>query len=326
MSKLRVGVIRGGIGREYVDSIETGSRVLGALYASGKYTPIDILVDREGLWHVAGIPVAPANLGSYVDVVFNALHGRYGEDGKLSKFFDDLGIPHTGTSALSGAMTLNKAHMKERAKQLGLKVPAHIVLPAVSARDEDARREAAHVYANMVHSKLSPPWVIKPLWGTGSHEVHYAETMHRLISVLEDAFLLGEDLLAEEYLFGKELSVGVLEDFRKSSTYLTSPYHVFKNDKLFYRHAKRDELYRLIPYREKRQEIHEATEKLIQDMNIRHYATIEFIDTNRGLYFMEINDLPLLGESHVFQKSIDRFGITLPEIIEAMLEKFSDKW
>ena len=95
MAMIRVGVVRGGPGHEYEVSLKTGQSVLKYL-APEKYQVKDILITRDGTWHVNGLETTPDRLTPQVDLIFNALHGEYGEDGEIQALLDDLGIPYTG--------------------------------------------------------------------------------------------------------------------------------------------------------------------------------------------------------------------------------------
>src|SRR3989338_2122657 len=121
--KINIAIIRGGIGREYDISLQSGARVLSAINRK-KYQPIDVLVDKEGVWHADGAPLDPSDLKYITDVVFNLLHGPYGEDGLMSQFLEDEGIPYIGSSPLGSRMAYNKAISKEKFKNLGIKTPA----------------------------------------------------------------------------------------------------------------------------------------------------------------------------------------------------------
>src|SRR5258708_6070226 len=98
MHRTKVGVLRGGVSSEYEVSLSTGAAVLKNL--PDKYEPVDILIDKGGVWHYAGLPYAPEKILPHVDVIFNALHGYYGEDGKVQQFLDAHSMPYTGSGAL----------------------------------------------------------------------------------------------------------------------------------------------------------------------------------------------------------------------------------
>src|SRR5690242_7505381 len=77
---LRIGVIRGGPSTEYKESLLTGEYVLSHLRETHK--PFDIFISKDGTWHMQGVPRTPDRVLKHTDVVWNALHGEYGEDGK----------------------------------------------------------------------------------------------------------------------------------------------------------------------------------------------------------------------------------------------------
>jgi D-alanine-D-alanine ligase-like ATP-grasp enzyme len=102
--KTRVAVLRGGPSSEYDVSLKSGQTVLSALRKlEEKYQVHDVLIDKQGIWYLAGLPIKPESLAYTVDVVFNALHGEYGEDGTVQKIFENIHLPFTGSG--SGAAT-----------------------------------------------------------------------------------------------------------------------------------------------------------------------------------------------------------------------------
>ena len=119
MATHRVGVIRGGPSSEYEVSLKTGGSVLQ--YLPEQYEGHDILIDRRGQWHLGGLPTTPARAARQVDVIFNAMHGEYGEDGKVQNLLDQLGVPYTGSGTFASAVGMNKALAKNVFKQNGLK-------------------------------------------------------------------------------------------------------------------------------------------------------------------------------------------------------------
>ena len=112
MHRIRVGVLRGGPSGEYEVSLKTGATVLNNL-SQDKYNPREIFIDKNGEWHVYGLPVKPHDALTHIDVVFNALHGSYGEDGKVQHLLEMHGIPFTGSGSFSSALGMNKVLMKE---------------------------------------------------------------------------------------------------------------------------------------------------------------------------------------------------------------------
>ncbi|MEK7505890.1 MAG: D-alanine--D-alanine ligase, partial [Patescibacteria group bacterium] len=101
MSLTTVGVLRGGPSGEYEISLQTGSSVLR--HMPERYKAVDILIDKEGVWHKGGIPMEPERALRQIDAVFNALHGEYGEDGKVQRLLDCLHVPYTGSGSFASA-------------------------------------------------------------------------------------------------------------------------------------------------------------------------------------------------------------------------------
>ena len=106
MLKKKVGVLRGGPSSEYEVSLKSGNSVIDNL--ADRYEVLDIYIDKKGIWHYLGIPVKPERIFKMVDVIFNALHGAYGEDGTVQKLLDYFKIPYTGSTALASAVGMNK--------------------------------------------------------------------------------------------------------------------------------------------------------------------------------------------------------------------------
>src|SRR3989344_1331585 len=107
MAKIRVGVLRGGPSAEYEISLLTGENGLKYL-PPVKYQTHDILLSRDGVWHLNGFPSSPEKIFRKVDLIFNALHGEYGEDGKVQQFLETHSIPYTGSGAVALGLALRK--------------------------------------------------------------------------------------------------------------------------------------------------------------------------------------------------------------------------
>ena len=111
MTKIRVGVIRGGPSSEYAISLKTGENVLRNL-DDERYAPIDILVSTHGEWYMNGVRTDLGTIAQQVDVIWNALHGTFGEDGKVQRQLEAFGIPYTGSGVLPSALACTKGLQK----------------------------------------------------------------------------------------------------------------------------------------------------------------------------------------------------------------------
>lgn len=324
---LRVGVLRGGPSNEYEVSLATGASVLSALQnqLSEKYTPVDILITRDGVWNMQGKEIKPQDLMQRVDVLWNALHGFYGEDGQVQQLLESLQIPYTGSGPLASALGMNKKFSKTYGAIDGIKTPHDYV---VRDMREVAPTTDPSVYlkeeVQKIFLKLSPPWVVKPLSGGSSLGVSIVKTQSELLDALT---ILGEypgDILVEEYLFGKEATVSVLDDYRGEKIYSALPIEIrTPKDRFFdYEMKYGGEAQEISPGNfsaEEKNTLQEAAKIIHRALGLRHYSRSDFIVTPRGVYFLEVNTHPGLTNQSLLPKALAPLGIEFHEFIEHIL-------
>lgn len=220
---IKVGVIRGGISSEYPVSLATGEHVLSHLRGdelNNKYKTIDILITKDGTWHINGFPMRSLEeLHNKVDVVFNALHGDFGEDGKIQQMLDQWNIPYTGSSAFASALGYNKNLSKEYFNNLGIKTPRHFYVPAYDESVDGEKTKYALKVAKFIWEKMPAPWIVKPVSGGSSMGIHVCKTFNSLVFAFEMGIIEGVNVLVEEMIEGREATVGVLEGFRGQDLY-----------------------------------------------------------------------------------------------------------
>jgi D-alanine-D-alanine ligase len=315
MAKIRVGVLRGGLGHEYEVSLSTGGAVLQHMPAI--YQAVDVLITKDGTWHVAGIPILPAELPKYTDVAFNALHGEYGEDGQIQRFLDELNLPYTGSGHFASALGMNKIQSKKIFKDNDIKSPYGIDFKYIGGLSED--------YAKQIFTKMSPPWVVKPADRGSSVGVSVAKTYDELVRAIFEAFSCSDNILIEEYIKGKEATCGVVDKFRKNDIYSLPPIEIRKpsgstawsyDDK--YSGITEEVCPGCFSPDEKAQ-IEELAKKVHQVLGLRHYSRTDFIVSPRGVYVLETNTLPGLTQNSLLPKSLDAVGCSYPQFIDHLI-------
>ncbi len=216
-NNIRVAVLRGGPSSEYEVSLRTGSAVLKNI--PEKYKAYDVFIDKEGNWNFEGTRIQPYEVGSRVDVVFNALHGEYGEDGKVQKILEDHAIPFTGSGSLASAIGMNKSLSKNFFKFAGIKTAIHLVI----TQDEATPEKILEIFKTFPH-----PSIVKPVSAGSSVGVSIVRTFDDLPIALQKAFSVSPIAMIEEYIDGVEATCGVISKFRGKEVYSLLPIEIRK--------------------------------------------------------------------------------------------------
>jgi D-alanine-D-alanine ligase len=224
---IRVGVMRGGPSAEYEVSLQTGGNVLAALRGplAEKYKAQDIFIDRKGNWNIDGMPADPHDIAHRFDVIFNALHGAYGEDGKVQAILEAHGIPFTGSGSLASAVGMNKNLSKNAYKYHGLKTPHSREIPSSAILDNvldnaGGKLAGAEIVARELFTTFPMPAVVKPVSAGSSVGISIVRTIADIAPALIIAAEHGDSVLIEEYIAGQEATVGVIEGFRGQDLYV----------------------------------------------------------------------------------------------------------
>lgn len=315
MNKIRVGVLRGGPSSEYEVSLKTGASVLKNL--PEKYSPIDIFIDKSGVWHIQGIPHEPHNAFKKVDAIFNALHGEYGEDGKVQKILDTFSIPYTGSKTLASAVGMNKALAKNVFKSRGIKTPYFTVESNSQGVDEISLK---------LFKTFPMPAVVKPIASGSSVGVSIAYDLHGLKEALSKAFEYSNTVLVEEYIKGREATCGVVDRFRGKEIYSLLPIEIIKSDKseFFDYEAKycggSQEICPGNFTQSEKDAIQELAVSAHKALGLRHYSRSDFIiSPRRGIYILEVNSLPGLTDESLLPKSLQAVGCSLPDFLDHLI-------
>ena len=327
---IKVGVIRGGISGEYEVSLASGAQILLHLRSDkmkDKYISIDIFIDRDGVWHINGIPTTIDKIVHKVDVIINALHGDYGEDGKVQQLLEQWGIPYTGSGPLSSAVGYNKFLAKQEFEKLGIKTPKHVLFPAYQEDFDGPRNKYAKNKAREVWGKFSPPWVVKPLTGGSSLGVTVCKTFESLVDVFQKGIDEKVSVLVEEFIKGKEATVGVLDNFRGKKVYTLPPIEIRipKTSIFFDNEVKYNgQTQEICPgnfTEEEKEELEKMAALIHTGLDLSHYSRSDFIiHPQKGIYALEVNTLPGLAEMCLIPKAIEAVGSSMPEFIEHIIK------
>lgn len=306
-------MLRGGPSSEYEVSLKSGASVLEALDRE-KYDPRDIFITRDGIWHVHGMPVTPEKALKGVDVAFNVIHGEYGEDGRLHRILDRIGTPYTGSDLFTSVRAYNKHHTKEALQKFGVKL-AHGVL--VDKGDTEA-------LAHQLFRSFPHPAVIKPVIGGSSVGMSVAHHFHGLQAGLDRAFELSPKVLVEEFIPGREATVGVVDDFRGHKSYALMPVEIVPPaDAAFFDYEAKysGKSIERVPgnfTEAEKAELMRVARLAHEELGLTHYSRSDFIVSKRGIYFLEINNAAAVGltSESLLPKALHAVGVKLSEFVD----------
>jgi len=197
----RIGVLMGGESSERDISIRTGLAIYQSLQELGyNAVPIDISKD-----------IVNALKKEKIKFAYLALHGGIGENGAIQGMLEVLGIPYTGSGVLASALAMDKEASKKIFLYHSLPVAPFVVVQRPTKKS-GAGKGGQYATASNAGLKIDfqLPWVVKPVEEGSSIGVSMVKEEKDLSSALEKAFTLGERVMIEKFIPGKEIHIGIL--------------------------------------------------------------------------------------------------------------------
>jgi D-alanine-D-alanine ligase len=337
-AKIKVGVLRGGPSSEYDVSLKTGAAVLSGFAHeknADKYHTQDILISKDGTWHISGTPIAPEDAIRRFDVLFNAMHGEFGEDGKIQAFLDHHMVPYTGSRTLGSAIGMNKVMAKEIFKKHGIKTPHYITIEWTD--DFETKPSVLHERARHIFNSFPMPLVVKPAAAGSSVGVSIAKVFADIEPAIRNAFIIANKngtgsndtkkgvVLIEEYISGVEASLGVIEGLRGEALYALPaveirPKHEFFSYDAKYTDGGSEEIVPGNFTREQKKMMEDLARKVHEALGLRHYSRTDFIvSPRRGIYVLEVNTLPGITPTSILPKSLEAVGVQFPDFLDHII-------
>lgn len=281
----KIAVAMGGPGSEHDVSMATGKAVLKALLAEG--------CDAAALELDSAEVVAPEG----VELVFNTIHGTFGEDGEFQKQLEAQGVAYTGAGSAASLLAFDKVASKHRFIEAGVPTPAS---------------ETLDCSAGVKMPEMPLPYVVKPPREGSSVGVHIVREEAEARAAIEDAAKYGDEVLVEQFVEGKELTVGILDGevfpivhiAPRSGFYDMAnkyPWMTGEGGTDYYCPADLDEA--------STQRVKEAALAAHQALGVEVYSRVDvLLDADGVPYVLEANTIPGMTESSLLPKAAKEAG------------------
>lgn len=339
-------VLAGGLSTERDVSFKTGSMVAAALKENGhRMILLDVFmgygeqeVDLNGIFDradeisvkVSDIPEVAPDLAAVkasrkdqspcffgpnvirmcqmADIVFMALHGENGENGKVQAAFDLFGVRYTGSDYLSSAIAMNKGMAKKLFVEAGIPTPMGISMTR-ETREDDVTKLNLHL-----------PCIVKPCCGGSSIGVTIVRDAAEFKAALDEAFRWENELVIEEFIEGREFSVGVIEG-KALPVIEIAPIQGFYDYKNKYKAGSAVETCPAELPEEVSAQMRHYAEEVAKVIGLDTYSRSDFLlDKDNKMYCLEANTLPGMTPTSLLPQEAAVVGVNFSELCEKLIE------
>lgn len=325
MSKKNIAFLTGGYSREAEISYKSAITIEKNLDRE-KYVVYKIDIHPTGWWYEGqdgnDISIDKNDFSLNIngnkilfDAVFIGIHGTPGEDGKLQGYFDLLKIPYTSCDAATSALTFNKSFTVAVAAFGGISVARSMHLFQYNAPKADD-----------VLAKLSLPLFVKPNNGGSSIGMSKVINANELPAALEKAFKEDPQVLVEEFIKGREFTIGV---FKAKGDIITLPITEVISKKDFFDYEAKyvagfsDEITPAQADNSIIEKVNATAKKVYSLLNCRGIVRIDFIyNEKKGEpYMLEVNTVPGQSEASIVPKQVQAMGWSLKDFYSAIIDE-----
>ena len=306
MGQDKIVVVMGGPSTEAEVSRRTGTAILNALQSKG--------------YHAVGMELDPLHFAEQIResgcrIVFNALHGKFGEDGLIQGTLDMLGIPYTGSGVLAAAVTMDKAASKRIFVAEGISTPR-----AHTYQQYELKRNLA----KEIEDEFSLPVVVKAASQGSSIGVYIVEESSALEQALKDAFSYNNEIVVEEFIRGREITVAVWGNAEEKEAMPVIEITTVSGRYDYQSKYTKGASTHIVPARlseEKTKEIQALAVKTFEACRCCGVARVDMmLDEREQPYVIEVNSVPGMTETSLVPDAARAMGMEFPELCEKILQ------
>ncbi|MEK7183290.1 MAG: D-alanine--D-alanine ligase [Patescibacteria group bacterium] len=311
----KVALIMGGPGSEHEVSLATGRQMLENL-STDKYAVKPIFIDRTGSWRF-GESTKKLSLLEALDrlrdfeVALLALHGTFGEDGKMQGLLESIKLPYTGSGVLASAVAMDKVMSTDIFRAHGLRVPESIV---ISRTDWQLRKSAP---------QAEWPVIVKPVSGGSSVGAAKVSSAPALVKAVDEAFKWDERVLIQKCLEGREFTCGVLE--RGDDIVALPPTEIIPKSAELFDYTSKYTVgasLEITPPKLSSKQIAKLQDLALtahRVLGCRSYSRTDFMLDAKGFVVLETNTLPGLTETSLLPQAAAAAGLSFPQLLDILI-------
>ncbi len=291
----KICVLYGGISEERNVSLETGKNMAEALQ---QYTSNVTLVDVDK-------DVAKKLIELKPDICVLGLHGTFGEDGTIQGLLESMQIPYTGSGVTSSAITFDKVLTKYMFTGVGIETPKYKVFTRDSYNNSE--------------KPLCIPCVVKPAKQGSSIGVSIVENESEYAKAIDEAFKLDSQIIVEQYIQGKELTVPVLDGKAYPAIWI-KPKKQFYDYECKYTKGMTEYLLDTELSDEMYSKVLDVAVKAYNGCMCRGVARVDFMVTDSEVFTIEINSLPGMTSTSLVPQSFKKAGIEFAPLVKMIAD------
>lgn len=248
-----------------------------------------------------------------LDVAFILLHGLFGEDGTVQGFLDLLGLPYQGSGVLGSALAMNKQIAKQMYQNAGLPVPESTLVTMADLENPD-----------VILAEHPLPLVIKPIHQGSSLGMSIARNRDDFIAGVRTAFQFDSEVMAEQYLPGREITVGVIGNTQLKALPLVEiipgESHPFFNYEAKYQAGASKEICPAVVDPNLAEKAKEYGIRAHKSLHLRGYSRTDMIIHQDQLYLLETNTIPGMTPTSLLPQAAAAYGLPFAALLDELLE------
>lgn len=308
----------GGPSSEHEVSLATGQNVFDNLDRS-KYEPVRIFLSKNNEWHLENKKMSESKALDGCDIVFNALHGTFGEDGRIQSLLEYFGKPYTGSGIIASGLAMDKLRSREIFRLAGYSVPKTLKI-----RKGENYSPILNIFVTKI---VDFPVVVKPCSNGSSVGVSVVSNREEFDKAIKAVFKIDKKILVEEFISGTEATCGVIDGLngQQPTALPVTEIVPLKNHKFFdykakYKSGHSDEI---TPARfsdditGKIQQIAVGTHQIL---GCRAYSRTDFIVSGENIFVLEVNTLPGLTSNSLLPKAAEVAGLNFKDLLNNIIK------